>query len=74
MRLDLSGISFEYKAREIFSNVIGRYILNQARQNKFSELPLLIFLDKAHNFLGKHIGGADSIAKLDSFPRGRLFR
>lgn len=77
LRLDLSGISFEYKAREIISNVIGRYILNQARENRFSESPLLIFLDEAHNFLGKHIGGEDSIAKLDSFEliakEGRKF-
>ncbi|MBU1086177.1 MAG: ATP-binding protein [Candidatus Omnitrophica bacterium] len=77
LRVDLSGISFEYKAREIISNVIGRYILNQARDNKFSESPLLVFLDEAHNFLGKHIGGEDTIAKLDSFEliakEGRKF-
>lgn len=77
LRLDLSGISFEYKAREIISNVIGRHFLNQARKNSFVESPLLIFLDEAHNFIGKHIGGEDTVAKLDSFEliakEGRKF-
>ncbi len=77
LRLDLSGISFEYKAREIIANVIGRYFLNQARKNFFVKKPLLIFLDEAHNFIGKHIGGEDSVAKLDSFEliakEGRKF-
>ncbi len=77
LRLDLSGISFEYKAREIISNVIGRYFLNQARKKSFVESPLLIFLDEAHNFIGKHIGGEDTVAKLDSFEliakEGRKF-
>lgn len=77
LRLDLSGISFEYKAREIISNVIGRYFLNQARKSSFVESPLLIFLDESHNFLGKHIGGEDSVARLDSFEliakEGRKF-
>ncbi|MFV1975768.1 MAG: ATP-binding protein [Candidatus Scalindua sp.] len=77
LRLDLSGISFEYKAREIISNVIGRHFLTQARKNSFVESPLLIFLDEAHNFIGKHIGGEDTVAKLDSFEliakEGRKF-
>ncbi len=77
LRLDLSGISFEYKAREIISNVIGRHFLNQARKNSFVKSPLLIFLDEAHNFIGKHIGGEDTVAKLDSFEliakEGRKF-
>jgi hypothetical protein len=67
LRIDLSGIPFEYKAREIITNVIGRYLLNQARNKKFEEKPLIIFLDEAHNFLGKNIGGEDTIAKLDAF-------
>jgi len=77
LRLDLSGISFEYKAREIIANVIGRHFLNQARKKSFVNSPLLIFLDEAHNFIGKHIGGEDTVAKLDSFEliakEGRKF-
>jgi hypothetical protein len=77
LRIDLSGVPFEYKAREIISNVIGRYLLNQARKNVFVPNPFIIFLDEAHNFLGKNIGGEDYVAKLDAFEliakEGRKF-
>ncbi len=77
LRIDLSGIPFEYKAREIISNVIGRYLLNKARNRTYETMPLLVFLDEAHNFLGKHIGGDDTVAKLDAFEliakEGRKF-
>ncbi|WP_233067633.1 ATP-binding protein, partial [Sphaerochaeta sp. S2] len=77
LRIDLSGIPFEYKAREIISNVIGRHLLNQSRSNTFQDKPLLLFLDEAHNFLGKNIGSEDTVAKLDSFEliakEGRKF-
>lgn len=77
LRVDLSGVSFEYKAREIIANVIGRYLLTEARSNKYQEKPLLVFVDEAHNFLGKHIGSEDTVAKLDAFEliakEGRKF-
>ncbi|WMI72307.1 ATP-binding protein [Aminobacterium sp. MB27-C1] len=76
-RIDLSSVPFEYKAREIISNVIGRFLLAKARKGEFIKCPLLIFLDEAHNFLGKNIGGEDSYAKLDAFEliakEGRKF-
>ncbi len=77
LRIDLSGIPFEYKAREIISNVIGRYLLNQSRHKAFEDKPLIVFLDEAHNFLGKNIGDEDTVAKLDAFEliakEGRKF-
>jgi hypothetical protein len=77
LRIDLSGIPFEYKAREIISNVIGRFLLNKSRKKAFDLKPLIVFLDEAHNFLGKHIGGEDTVAKLDAFEliakEGRKF-
>ncbi|HEX2956211.1 MAG TPA: ATP-binding protein [Chitinispirillaceae bacterium] len=77
LRIDLSGIPFEYKAREIISNVIGRFLLNQARKNAFEGKPLIVFLDEAHNFLGKTVGGEDTVAKLDALEliakEGRKF-
>lgn len=77
LRIDLSGVSFEFKAREIISNAIGRCLLGKARSNQFTGAPLIIFLDEAHNFLGKHIGAEDSVAKLDAFEliakEGRKF-
>lgn len=77
LRIDLSDIGFEFRAREIVANVIGRYLLNQARARKFSDKPIVVFLDEAHNFIGKTIGNEDTIAKLDSFEliakEGRKF-
>ena len=77
MRIDLSDVGFEFKAREIVANVIGRHLLGLARDRKFSDKPIVVFLDEAHNFIGKSIGNEDNIAKLDSFEliakEGRKF-
>lgn len=77
LRIDLSAIGFEFRAREIVANVIGRYLLNEARERKFYGKPVVVFLDEAHNFIGKAIGNEDTIAKLDAFEliakEGRKF-
>lgn len=77
LRIDLSDVGFEFKAREIVANAIGRHLLSQARSRSFSDKPLVVFLDEAHNFIGKSIGNEDTIAKLDSFEliakEGRKF-
>lgn len=67
LRICLSGVSYEYHAREIIANVIGRYLLKEARAGKFSGHPLVTIVDEAHNFLGRHIGAEDYQAKLDAF-------
>jgi len=67
LRICLSGISFEYKAREIIANVIGRYLLQLARNGSFLSQPTVLIVDEAHNFLGRNIGSEDTIAQLDAF-------
>jgi DNA helicase HerA-like ATPase len=67
LRICMSGIGYEFKAREIIANVIGRYLLNKARGFTFREKPTVVIVDEAHNFLGRHIGSEDYIAKLDAF-------
>jgi hypothetical protein len=67
LRICLGGVSYEFKAREIIANVIGRSLLMRARENQFRGKPLIVIVDEAHNFLGRNIGSEDSIAKLDSF-------
>ena len=67
LRVCLSGVSYEFKAREIIANVIGRDLLTRARDNQFRGKPLIVIVDEAHNFLGRNIGSEDSVAKLDSF-------
>jgi len=67
LRICLSGVSYEYHAREIIANTIGRYLLKEARDGKFGERPLVVLVDEAHNFLGRHIGEEDYQARLDAF-------
>ena len=67
LRICLSGIAFEYHAREIIANVIGRHLLNKARAGAFQQRPTVVMVDEAHNFLGRHIGTEDYAAKLDAF-------
>jgi uncharacterized protein len=67
LRICLSGIAYEFKAREIVANVIGRHLLNMARCGEFSATPVVVVVDEAHNFLGRQIGAEDAVAKLDAF-------
>ena len=77
LRICLSGVAYEYKAREIVANVIGRNLLNMARNGAFSDSPVVVIVDEAHNFLGRQIGGDDAVARLDAFEliakEGRKF-
>ena len=67
MRICLSGIAYEYHAREVIANVIGRHLLTKARAGGFQQRPTLIMVDEAHNFLGRQIGTEDYAARLDAF-------
>ena len=67
LRICMSGVSYEYQAREIIANVIGRHLLREARTGRFGDRPVVVLLDEAHNFLGRHIGTEDYQSKLDAF-------
>ena len=66
-RICLSGVAYEYNARQIIANVIGRYLLTKARAGAFRQRPTVVLVDEAHNFLGRHIGTEDYAAPLDAF-------
>ncbi|MBF0291174.1 MAG: ATP-binding protein [Nitrospinae bacterium] len=67
MRICLSGILHEFSAREIIANVLGRYLLTKARNGDFKNTPVVVIVDEAHSFLGRHIGTEDTYARLDAF-------
>lgn len=67
LRISLKYLGFKHNIREIVSNAIGRYLLNEARKSKFLEKPLLIFLDEAHQFLNKSLGDEFNRYLLDAF-------
>lgn len=77
LRICLSGVAYEFKAREIVANVIGRHLLNKARYGTFQSCPMVVIVDEAHNFLGRQVGGEDTVARLDAFEliakEGRKF-
>lgn len=77
LRICLSGVAYEFKAREIVANVIGRHLLNMARGQAYQAAPVVVIVDEAHNFLGRQIGNEDSVARLDAFEliakEGRKF-
>ena len=67
LRICLSGIAFELNAREVIANAIGRYLIKQARNEAFKRAPIVVFVDEAHNFLGRHIGSEEYASRLDAF-------
>jgi DNA helicase HerA-like ATPase len=67
LRIDSSGIAYEFNAREIIANVIGRHLLTAARSGTFQMKPTVVFVDETHSFLGRRIGTEDYAAKLDAF-------
>ncbi|USD35750.1 ATP-binding protein [Ferrimonas sp. SCSIO 43195] len=67
LRLCLSATSYEFNAREILANVIGRKLLSYARSERFTARPLLAVVDEAHNFLGKKVGFEEYAIRLDAF-------
>jgi uncharacterized protein len=67
LRICLSGIAYEFNAREVIANAIGRFLIGRARKGVFGTRPIVVFVDEAHNFLGRHIGSEDYASRLDAF-------
>lgn len=47
--------------------MIGRKLLSYARNERFTNQPLLAVVDEAHNFLGKKVGFEEYATRLDAF-------
>ncbi|QNK01372.1 DUF853 family protein [Dyella telluris] len=67
LRVSLEFLSFEHNARELVANAVGRYLLNLARCGRFQQLPLVVLLDEAHQFLDKSLGDEFSRTELEAF-------
>ncbi len=69
LHLSLRDLAFDFNAREVVANAIGRYLLHQAREDRFraANQPVIVFLDEAHHFLNKSIGDEDSRVDLNAF-------
>lgn len=70
LRLDFSKVSFDYQVREILVNAIGKMLLTEAREGKYKENAVIVFIDEAHQFLNKSIADEYFSAKpLDAFEQ-----
>jgi len=67
IRISFKNVRFDHSAREILLNIIGRYLSDRARQDVFRDRPMIVFLDKAHPFLGGTIGDEYGRVYLDAF-------
>jgi len=67
MRISFRNVRFEHNTREVLLNIVGRYLLSVARAGQFKAQPLVVFLDEAHQFLGRTIGDEYASARLDAF-------
>jgi hypothetical protein len=67
LRISLADLPFEHHARELLINAIGRHLLGLARNGAFLEMPTVVVLDEAHQFLSKAIGDENNRVALDAF-------
>lgn len=65
--ISFKEVRFEHSTRELLLNIIGRYLLGLAREGCFRDTPIIVFLDEAHQFLGRTIGDEYGSVRLDSF-------
>lgn len=73
LRISFESVGFDFQAREIVANAIGKYLLGIARNGNFKNNPIVLFIDEAHQYLNKKVkdeyfeatelGAFDSIAK-----------
>lgn len=67
LRISMKYLSFLHNARALVANVVGRYLMDLARSGRFREKPAVVFLDEAHQFLGKEVGEDEHVYELDAF-------
>ncbi|RUX42874.1 ATP-binding protein, partial [Mesorhizobium sp. M4A.F.Ca.ET.050.02.1.1] len=67
IRISFRSVHFEHNTREILLNVIGRYLLGEARKGSFRARPVIVALDEAHQSLGRTVGDEYASVRLESF-------
>ncbi|MDM1452491.1 ATP-binding protein [Myroides odoratimimus] len=55
LRISFEDVPYDFQAREILANALGRYLLNKSRTLVFRDKPLVLFVDEAHQFLNKKV-------------------
>lgn len=55
LRISFENVGFDFQAREILANAIGKFLLNKARIGSYKSEPLTLLIDEAHQFLNKKV-------------------
>lgn len=58
-RIGFEKLSFEFSIREVIVDLISKHLLVFARNGKFKNSPIVLFIDEAHQFLGKNVLTSD---------------
>ncbi|QYY30860.1 ATP-binding protein [Cupriavidus pinatubonensis] len=67
LRISMEFLSFEHGARELLTNAVARFLLGMARSGQFANMPTVVVLDEAHQFLNKSMGDENNRIHLDAF-------
>lgn len=67
LRVSLRQLAFTEYTREIVVNAVGRLLLELGRDGKFTDQPLVVLVDEAHQFLNQKIGEEWWQHTLDAF-------
>lgn len=60
-------VSFNHNTRELLLNMIGEYLLRKSREGAFKDIPIICFLDEAHQFLNQAVGDENTKIQLEAF-------
>ena len=70
LRIGFEKVGFDFQAREILANAIGKYLLTKSRSNFFKERPIVLFIDEAHQYLNKFVKDEYfELTRLNSFDQ-----
>lgn len=70
LRIGFEQVGYDFQAREILANAIGKYLLEQSRQGIFKSNPVVLFIDEAHQYLNRSVKDEYfEMTRLDSFDQ-----
>jgi hypothetical protein len=55
LRIGFEDVGYDFQAREILANAIGKYLLEISRKGIFKTSPIVLFVDEAHQYLNKEV-------------------
>jgi hypothetical protein len=70
LRIGFEKVGYDFQAREILANAIGKYLLEKSRRGNFKNKPVVLFIDEAHQYLNRSVKDEFfEMTRLDSFDQ-----